>query len=117
MSAPCGPDAHGSAAEEAVRLLAAAEHWARTRAAGLLDDEHLATGSPECTACPLCQAVGALRHVRPEAVGHLLDAAGSLVAALKAAVPTPPPSPPSARVQQIDLDEPDPHRGKDAPWG
>ena len=99
------PRAVGSAAEEAARLFAAAEQWARTRGSALLDAEHLATGSPECTACPVCQTVGLLRQVRPEAVAHLLDAAGSLVAALRAAVPAPdaPVGPPT--VQRIDLDE------------
>lgn len=96
----------GSASDEALRLLAAAEHWARTRGAALLESEHLGTGAPECAVCPLCQAVGALRQVQPEAVGHLLDAAGSLVAALRAAVPTPDPRPGGAPgVQRIDLDE------------
>ncbi len=76
----------GSAAEEAVRLFAVVEEWARTRGAGLLDQEHLATGSPECSVCPLCQAIGAARNVRPEAVEHLLDAAASFVAALRASV-------------------------------
>ena len=96
----------GSAVDEAGRLLAAAEHWARDRATAL-DGGHLATGSAECTVCPLCQAVGALRHVRPEAVSHLLDAAASLVAALRAAVPTPAAAVPHAGVQRIDLDEPE----------
>lgn len=100
------PGPVGSAADEAARLLAAAEHWARERAAPLLDDEHLATGSPECLVCPLCQAVGALRHVHPDAVAHLLDAASSLVAALRAAVPAPPATP-APTVQRIDLDEPE----------
>ena len=59
----------GTAADEAVRLLGAAQEWVRSR----LDDEHLATGSYACTACPLCQAVGALRHIGPDTVGHLLD--------------------------------------------
>jgi len=96
----------GSAAEEAARLFAAAEHWARTRGSALLASEHLATGAPECTLCPVCQAVGVLRQVRPEAATHLLDAAASLVAALKAAVPVPDPPPaPAAGVQRIDLDE------------
>jgi hypothetical protein len=92
-------------ADEAARLLGAAEDWARRRAAGL-DAEHLATGAAECTVCPVCQAVGALRTVRPEAVAHLLDAAASLVAALRAAVPPGPAPGPGPGVQRIDLDEP-----------
>jgi hypothetical protein len=96
----------GSAAEEAARLFVALEDWARTRAGALLDSEHLATGSPECTVCPVCQAVGALRHVRPEAVEHLLDAAASLVAALRATAVPPSDDPtPGARVEHIDVAE------------
>lgn len=94
----------GSAAEEAARLLAAAEHWAR----GLAGEEHLATGSAECTVCPLCSAVGALRRVRPETAEHLLDAAGSLLAALRTAVaPTAARAGPDASpgVQAIRLDD------------
>lgn len=90
----------GSAAEEAARLLAAVQDWARTR----FDHEHLATGSVECQVCPVCQGIAALRQVRPEAVAHLLDAAASLVAAVKAAMPAPPPdAPPRERVQHIDV--------------
>lgn len=92
-------------ADEAARLLGAAEGWARRRAASL-DAEHLATGAAECTVCPVCQAVGALRTVRPEAVSHLLDAAASLVAALRAAGPPAPPPGPGPGLQKIDLDEP-----------
>ena len=98
----------GSAAEEAVRLFAVVEEWARTRAAGLVDQEHLATGSPECLVCPLCQAIGAARNVRPEAVEHLLDAAASFVAALRASVGTPPEGEAARRapgVQHIDVRE------------
>ena len=98
----------GSAAEEAARLFAVVEEWARTRASGLLDDEHLATGSPECRVCPLCQAIGAARSVRPEAVEHLLDAAASFVAALRASVATPPDggaAPRTPGVQHIDIRE------------
>lgn len=100
-------DGVGSAAEEAVRLLTAAEQWARNRAAHLLDDEHLATGSAACTTCPLCQAVGAVRHVRPETVEHLLDAAASLAAALKVtlAPPAPPARPAGPGVEHIDVRE------------
>lgn len=100
-------DSVGSAAEEAVKLLAAAEQWARTHAGGLLDDEHLATGSPECQVCPVCQAVGALRHVRPETVAHLFEAGAALAAALRSAVAPEgePDPPPGSTVQRINLDD------------
>lgn len=96
----------GPAAEEAAKLFAAVEDWVRTRGAGLLHNEHLATGAPECAVCPLCQGVAALRQVAPETVEHLLDAAASLVAALRTTVA------PDARsdsgrtgVQHIDVRE------------
>lgn len=95
----------GTAAEEAVRLLGAVEDWARRRGlpTELLTDplgsgrdavreqlgglhEHLATGSVACTVCPVCQVIGAVRSVRPETVEHLLDAAASVVAALRSTV-------------------------------
>jgi hypothetical protein len=91
----------GSAAEEAARLLAAVQDWARAR----FDSEHLATGSSECQVCPVCQAVAALRQVKPETVEHLLDAAASLVAALKSAVVHPPGDGGPSRVQHIDIRE------------
>lgn len=104
-------DGVGSAAGEAVKLLAAAEQWARRHAGGqavgrLLDAEHLATGSPECSVCPVCQAVGALRHVRPETVSHLFEAGASLAAAVRSAlVPESDPAPSGGHVQRINLDE------------
>lgn len=93
----------GSAAEEAAKLFAAVQDWARQR----FDHEHLATGSAECQVCPVCQTVAALRQVRPETVEHLMDAAASVVAALKSAVGTPPAptSPAPTRVQHIDVRE------------
>jgi hypothetical protein len=101
----------GSAAEEAVKLFAAMEDWARKKAGHVLDEEHVATGSPECQMCPVCQGIGVLRHVRPEAVEHMLDAAASFVAALKTAVTTPPapdaPSRTASRVQHIRVSEPE----------
>jgi|GEM_PF-6102961 len=87
----------GSAAEEALRLLGAAQEWVRTR----LDDEHLATGTPACTSCPLCQAVGGLRHLGPETVEHLLDSAASLVAALRSVV-SPPGGPVPAAAPRVE---------------
>jgi hypothetical protein len=100
------PHEVGSAAEEAARLFTALEDWARTRASALLDDEHLATGSAECRVCPVCQAIGTLRHVRPDAVEHLLDATASLVAALRAAAVPPSGEPaPGPRVERIRVQE------------
>lgn len=87
----------GSAAEEAVKLFAAMEDWARRKASHVLDEQHIATGSAECQMCPVCQGIGVLRHVRPEAVEHLLDAAASFVAALKTAVTTPTTDEPARR--------------------
>lgn len=98
----------GTAAEEAARLFAAVEDWARTRAGGCVGPEHLATGAPECTVCPICQGVALLRQVSPETVEHLLDAAASLVAALRSAV-VPPASPDgparAPHVERIDVRE------------
>lgn len=74
----------GSAAEEAARLFQAAEEWVRTRTGAHLDG--LATGAPECTVCPLCQGIAAVRGVRPETLEHLLDATASFVAALRTTV-------------------------------
>jgi len=92
----------GSAAEEAAKLFAAVQDWARTR----FDHEHLATGAAECQVCPVCQGIAALRQVKPETVEHLLDAAASVVAALKSALPhTPADEPRSQRVQHIDLSD------------
>lgn len=95
----------GSAAEEAARLFAAAQEWLRTRSGGHL--EGLATGAPECTVCPLCQGIAAVRGVRPETVEHLLDAAASFVAALQTTVSAPGEHEPTRRpdVQHIDVRE------------
>jgi len=99
----------GSAAEEAGKLFAAVEDWARRKAGAVLDEEHVATGSATCQMCPVCQGIGVLRHVRPEAVEHLLDAAASFVAALKTSVSTPPPADAPSRtasqVQHISVSE------------
>ena len=96
-------DSVGSAAEEAAKLFAAVQDWARAR----LDHDHLATGSVECQVCPVCQGIAALRQVRPETVEHLLDAAASVVAAVRSAV-VPPSAPDPGRpsgVEHIDVRE------------
>ncbi len=94
----------GSAAEEAARLFAALEGWARTR----FDGEHLASGTAECTVCPVCQAIAAARQVGPDTVTHLLDAAASFVAALRTVLaPGPEDGPPrrTPGVQHVDVRE------------
>ena len=108
-------DAHvngpGSAAEEAAALFAAAQEWLRTRSHGLGEDlrhgEHLATGSAECSICPLCQTISAVRQVRPETVEHLLDAVASVVAALRSTIGPEAARTPDGRggVQHIDVRE------------
>ncbi len=88
-----GPHSVGSAAEEAARLFAAVEGWARSRS-GPLDPEHpdseqgVGTSST-CGVCPVCTGIALLREVKPETVEHLLDAAASVVAALRSAMTTP----------------------------
>jgi hypothetical protein len=77
-------DTLGSAGEEAVKLIEALSDWATSRAA--VASEHVATGSPECLLCPVCQTIRALRQARPELIGHLGDAVGSLVAAVRSAI-------------------------------
>lgn len=99
----------GSAAQEAGKLFAALEDWARTRSGRLFDAEHLATGAPECQSCPVCQGIMLLRQVRPETVEHLLDATASFVAALRAAF-VPPAGPPAPErptgIEHITIQEP-----------
>jgi hypothetical protein len=77
-------DSVGSAAEEAVKLIEALGEWASSYATAA--SQHLATGAPECSLCPICQAIRVLRQARPEVVPHLGDAVGSIVAALRTAV-------------------------------
>ena len=105
MTAPGGPPL-GSAAQEAARLFAAVEDWARTRGeAGAAD--HTGAGASTCGVCPVCSGIALLRDVRPETVEHLLDAAASVVAAVRSAV-VPPSAPEPGRpsgVEHIDVRE------------
>ena len=89
-------EAVGTLAEEAAKLLTAAQEWARSR----FDGDH----PSDCQLCPICQAIGALRQVKPETLEHLVSVAASFAAALRATVaPTTPPDP--GRVQHIAVDE------------
>ncbi len=126
----------GSLAEEAVKLFGAVSGWAREQghdlghgvehgieqglagAAGAFRsfDEHLATGAPECTSCPVCRAVHGFRQLNPEVKASLATAATSLLeaaAGLLATVVPEPSAAPSERpapdprdgVEHIDLDD------------
>ena len=107
MTGPGGPPL-GSAAQEAARLFAAVEDWARTRGeAGAA--AHPGPGSATCGVCPVCSGIALLRDVRPETVEHLLDAAASVVAAVRSAVLPPDDGRPSegrsGGVEHIDVRE------------
>ncbi|WP_309650758.1 hypothetical protein [Nocardioides sp.] len=129
---PSGPqEPVGSVGEEAAKLLGAFSDWAKDHgadvgvglgglagaaAASLQDvNEHLATGSAECTYCPLCRTVHAVRQTSPEVRAHLATAAAALMQAAAGLMATP--VPPEARgrgVEQIDLDDTeDPHDPND----
>jgi hypothetical protein len=99
-------DAHdvGSLGEEAAKLLGALSGWAREHAgdageglSGLAAqaaasahdlNEHLATGSAECTVCPVCRTVHAVRQLSPEVTAHLTSAMASLAQAAAAIMAT-----------------------------
>lgn len=113
----------GSLAEETAKLLGALDGWAREQGDGLGDtvsglsqhalaaahdvNDHLATGSAECTVCPVCRTVHAVRQLSPEVKTHLATAAASLVQAAAGILATANPSPSSDRggVEHIDLDD------------
>lgn len=118
-------DAHevGSLADEAAKLFGALSGWARDQAGdaggGLSDlaahaaasahdlNEHLATGAAECTVCPVCRAVHAVRQLSPEVTAHLTAAAASLAQAAAAVMATTPGRSTSSEepdgVEHIDL--------------
>ena len=81
------PPPVGSVGEEAAKLLGALSGWALEHGPHLGEgvedlvgrvseslhdvDEHLATGSAECTVCPICRVVHSVRGLPPEVRGHL----------------------------------------------
>lgn len=135
---PDQPDV-GSVGEEAAKLLGALSDWAKDsgadagagRGAGLgaslggltgmaaerLGDlnDHLATGAAECTYCPVCRTVHAIRGTSPEVRAHLASAASSFFQAVTSALATLPPpgshpgpgatrDPGTGPLERIDLD-------------
>lgn len=110
--------------EEAAKLLGALSGWARehagdageqlsglaAQAAASANDlnDHIATGSAECTVCPLCRTVHAARQLGPEVTSHLSAAMASLVQAATAFMATTDErraSGAAAGVEHIDLDD------------
>lgn len=130
-------DAVGSWGEEATRLFASVAGWMGQHGADVHRqadeavrhtceelhrlaegfEEHVATGAQECSWCPVCRTIHAVRTVSPEVRTHLTAAAVSLAkaaAALLAAAPhaasgsTGPHAgrpAPEDRVQHIRLDD------------
>ncbi len=102
----------GGVAEEAVKLLGALSDWAkdatRVGTPGGVGDlgAHFATGAPECTVCPICRTVHAVRGLSPEVKAHLATAATSLLHAAAGLLATAVPDE-RARggVEHIDLDD------------
>ncbi len=94
----------GSVADEAAKLLGALSDWAKDAAHDV--DSHVATGAPECTVCPVCRAVHAVRGLNPEVTAHLVSAATSLMHAA-AGMMASASAGPAARegVEPIDLDD------------
>jgi hypothetical protein len=77
-------------------------------------NEHLATGAPECTWCPVCRTVHAVRQTSPEVRAHLATAASSLLQAAAGLLATSVPDrarTPADGVERIDLDD-----DTDGPW-
>lgn len=112
----------GPLAEEAAKLLGALSGWAREHAEGAGDglsgmaaqaasavrgiDEHLATGAAECTVCPLCRTIHAVRQLNPEVTAHLASAVSSLAQAAAALMSTPAPHRTSGDgVERIPVDD------------
>jgi hypothetical protein len=73
-------DGIGPLAEEATKLLAAAQEWARTT----FSSESIATGSSDCAWCPVCRLVTLLRGDRPETTEKIIEAVNVGVTALRA---------------------------------
>src|SRR5689334_24333897 len=102
-------DPVGSVAEEAAKLLGALSGWAKEHGEGLSSfgdevHEHLATGAPECTWCPVCRTVAAIRQTSPEVRAHLTSAASSLALAVSGMMASHPPAR-DVGVERIDLDD------------
>jgi len=118
-----GDQVVGSVAEEAAKLLGALSGWAKENGDGIyegahdglssiVDDlhDHVATGSPDCTWCPVCRTVATVRQASPEVRAHLTTAASSLMLAVSGLLASRPAArderrDASTRVERIHLDD------------
>jgi hypothetical protein len=122
-----GPEDVGSVADEAAKLFGALSEWARDHGSDLGQglsglaaqaatsardvNEHIATGSSECTYCPICRTVHLVRETSPEVRTHLAVAAASLMQAAAGILATAAPDEGRAAaargdgVEHIDLDD------------
>jgi len=125
MSEP--DEAVGSVTEEAAKLLHALQDWAKESGAEYAGaaasaaegaasavhqiDAHIATGSAECSYCPVCRVISAVRETSPEVRQHLATAATSLLHAAAGLLATKVPEPSKGRrdgtVEKIDLNDDD----------
>jgi hypothetical protein len=110
MSGAVPNDETGSFADEATKLIAAAQDWFH-RTLGDPDLAKIATGAPECAWCPVCQLIGVLRGDRPEISEKLAETQGAIAGLLRALADAASAGAHSAhqpggptQVQQIDLD-------------
>jgi bacterioferritin-associated ferredoxin len=113
----------GSVAEEAAKLLAALQGWAReaggsraaqgeAAASAMADrlkevNDHLGHG-PDCRYCPICQTISFFRETSPEAREKITTAAISAMTSMAEALAAlfPPPEPGTdgtSGVERIDL--------------
>ena len=117
----------GSVGEEALKLLAALQGWAKesgqeygetlgAAASGAGEflnnvNEHVATGGRDCTYCPVCRTIAAVRATSPEVKQHLTSAASSLLQAAAGYMATHVPERAEPRgeetVEHIDLSDDD----------
>ena len=102
-----GHSANGPLADEAVRLIGAAQEWWQRTGSDKLNG--IATGSQECCWCPVCQLIATLRGDRPELTEKLTEtqtAVSGLLRALADAVSGPAPAAKAepVRLQRIDLE-------------
>ncbi|HWC35713.1 MAG TPA: hypothetical protein VG650_12920 [Mycobacteriales bacterium] len=92
----------GPLAEEAARLVEAIGEWAR----GAVGDGPLSAmgEGTDCQICPLCQFIALVRRTQPETYAHLVEAATSMVAALRTVVDRHDHGRPARGVERIDLE-------------